>query len=113
MTMATVEEIARRLLLRAPAETAEEWDNVGLMTGDRNASVSAVTVCLDLTDAALDCAVQNGSSLIVTHHPLIFRPVRAVEADSLLCRAIRSGIAVLSLHTACESCCDDSDQNFD
>ncbi len=99
MIMATVEEIARRLLLRAPAETAEEWDNVGLMTGDRNASVSAVTVCLDLTDAALDCAVQNGSSLIVTHHPLIFRPVRAVEADSLLCRAIQSGIAVLSLHT--------------
>lgn len=99
MTMTTVEEITRRLLLRAPAEKAEDWDNVGLMTGDRKAPVSAVTVCLDLTDAALDCAVQNGSSLIVTHHPLIFRPVRSVEADTLLYRVIRSGIAVLSLHT--------------
>ena len=97
--MVTVDDIARRLSAYAPAETAEEWDNVGLMTGSRKAQVSAVTVCLDVTDEALDFAQKAGASLIVTHHPLIFHPVRSVRTEDLLYRVIRSDMAVLSLHT--------------
>ena len=97
--MYTVDEILNRLLSRAPAETAEEWDNVGLMVGDRHGKVDSALVCLDITPEVVEQAVAQKVGLIVTHHPLIFHAIKAVEADSLVYRLIANGIAVLSLHT--------------
>lgn len=97
--MYTVEEILSRLLSRAPSETAEEWDNVGLMVGDRHGRVNSVLVCLDITPEVVEQAVMQNVRLIVTHHPLIFHAIKAVEADSLVYRLIANDIAVISLHT--------------
>ena len=55
-----------------PAAVAEDWDNVGLLTGDDESEVKHVFLALDLTEAVLDEAIQAGADMIVTHHPMIF-----------------------------------------
>ncbi len=88
--------------LYSPA-LAEDWDNVGLQVGDPLAMVDRVLVCLDPSEKALDAAVDAGAQAILTHHPLIFRPLKSVtpsdETGRLLFRAIREGVAILCAHT--------------
>lgn len=57
----------------APPELAEEWDNVGLLAGDPEASVRRVMTCLTITPASAEEAIGRQAELIVTHHPLPFR----------------------------------------
>ncbi len=83
----------------APAELAEAWDNVGLLYGDPEAPVTAVVVTLDVTKAAIDYAKEIGAELIISHHPLLFSPVKAVRAPSTLYTLCQSGIAVFAAHT--------------
>jgi dinuclear metal center YbgI/SA1388 family protein len=86
-----------------PPQFAEEWDNVGLQVGDPQAVVEKVLVCLDPTGAALEQAARVSAQLIISHHPLIFRPPKTLTpTDStgrLVWQAARDGIAVLSAHT--------------
>lgn len=58
----------------APLQLAEDWDNVGLLVGDRQRVVQRIMTCLTITPASADEAVREGADLIVTHHPLPFRP---------------------------------------
>lgn len=87
----------------APSELAEEWDNIGLMTGSRDKKVGRILVCLDITSDALHHAAEIRADLVVAHHPLIFRGIRRITDDdvtgSRICTAIRSGISVISAHT--------------
>lgn len=55
-----------------PVENALDYDNVGLIAGDRNKVVTAILVSLDLTDKAIEAAKEVGANVIVTHHPIIF-----------------------------------------
>lgn len=91
----------------APPELAEDWDNVGLLVGDRQRGVRRVMTCLTITPASAEEAVREGAELIVTHHPLPFRPLKRLTADStpgrLLLQLIRAGVAVYSPHTAFDS----------
>lgn len=79
--------------------SALEFDNVGLLVGDGREKVTGVLVCLDCTDEAIGEAVKLGANLIVTHHPVIFDPLKAVTEQSLVYRLIRNGISVISAHT--------------
>ena len=79
--------------------SALEFDNVGLLVGDGREKVTGVLVCLDCTDEAISEAVKLGANLIVTHHPVIFDPLKAVTEQSLVYRLIRNGISVISAHT--------------
>jgi dinuclear metal center YbgI/SA1388 family protein len=87
----------------AATALAEDWDNVGLMVGDPTATVSGIMVALDPTGEVLDEAGRAGCNTIVTHHPLIFKPLRNLSLDEpearVLCQAIQAGIAVISCHT--------------
>jgi len=91
----------------APSRLAEEWDNVGLLVGDPNHRVQRVMTCLTVTPASADEAVAAGADLIVTHHPLPFRPLKRLTTDStpgrLVLQLVRAGIAVYSPHTAFDS----------
>ncbi|MDH4321078.1 MAG: Nif3-like dinuclear metal center hexameric protein [Desulfobulbaceae bacterium] len=82
---------------------AESWDNVGLMAGDPAQRVRAIMVALDPTEEVLDEAVANGCNVLVTHHPLIFKPLKSLRTDELvgrlLMRAMVAGIAVIACHT--------------
>ncbi len=86
-----------------PTDLAEDWDNVGLQVGDPAAAIDKVLVCLDAEDVAMQEAQRCGAQLIISHHPLIFRPLKrlspADETGRVLFQAIQQGIAVVSAHT--------------
>ncbi len=88
----------------APIETAENWDNVGLLLGDADGDISAAMTCLTLTPDVAEEAVREGVGLVVTHHPLLFKPVQRLTTSTSEGRMILSllhhGIAVYSPHTA-------------
>ena len=91
----------------APETLAEEWDHVGLQCGDPEAEVSKLLLCLDLTDAVLAEARALDAECILSHHPLLFRPVLSLREDRyparLLADLIRSGIAAYAMHTDLDS----------
>ncbi len=63
----------------APFESAEDFDNVGLLMGDENAAVRGVTFGMDVTEALVDEALSHGDDLIVTHHPFIFHALKRID----------------------------------
>lgn len=103
----TVGELCGWLDALAPPPLAEEWDNTGLLVGDRAQSVSRVMTCLTATRQAIDEAIDNQTDLIITHHPLPFRPLKRITRSdatgSLLLDLIQSRIALYSPHTAFDS----------
>ncbi len=95
----TVTELYRVLNDLIPRELSCSWDNDGVMclpNGDKD--VKKVLLSLDATSRAVEYAAKNGFDLIVTHHPLIFRPIKAVS-DSRFMDLIKNDIAVFSFHT--------------
>lgn len=102
-TSCTAREIAHALEAWADPAFAESYDNVGLQVGSPDQVVSRVLIALDLTPAALDEAVQKGASMIVTHHPLLFRAVSHVLENEfigqLILRLARENITLYSIHT--------------
>ncbi len=107
LSMVTVASIAAWLEEFAPARLAEDWDNVGLLVGDAQSQVTRVMTCLTITSQSADEAIATGAQLIVTHHPLPFRPLKRITADNpsgkLLLNLIRAGVAIYSPHTAFDS----------
>ncbi len=95
----TVKEVYEFLDEKFPFNTAREYDNPGLLVGDENAKITGVITCLDCSDEAISKAVEIGANLMVTHHPLIFKPLTSVTSDSLVYRLIRNGISLISAHT--------------
>ena len=87
----------------APTSLAEEWDNPGLLVGERNAEVKKVLVALDATDEVIDEAVNMNADVIVTHHPMIFGSLKKVNDDTALGRRIikliKNGVAHYAMHT--------------
>lgn len=102
--MPTVADIARFLDRFAPPELAAEWDNVGLLVGDAGAKVRRVMTCLTVTPVSAGEAVSQKADLIVSHHPVLFRPTRqlttATSEGRMLLDLICAGAAVHSPHTA-------------
>ncbi|MDH3359608.1 MAG: Nif3-like dinuclear metal center hexameric protein [Desulfobulbaceae bacterium] len=82
---------------------AESWDNVGLMAGDPGQKVGSILVALDPTEDVLAEAVATGCNVIVTHHPLIFKPLKSLRIDQpvgrLLSRAMAAGVSLVACHT--------------
>lgn len=105
--MKTVSEITKALFELAPANMQEEWDNVGLLCGHREQEVRRVLVALDPFPPVIQEARDWGAELLVTHHPLIFRPQKSVQdgdtVGSSLLTLIESGIAAVNLHTNLDS----------
>jgi len=103
----TLETVLPFLEEFAPLELAESWDNVGLLLGDRHQAVRRVMTCLTLTPDVADEALSRQVDLIVSHHPILFRPVQklttATSEGRMILNLIRSGVAVYSPHTAFDS----------
>lgn len=101
--MLRVQQVYDFINERAPFETQVAYDNSGLLVGDPSREVTGVHFALDVTNKVIDEAVENGANLIVTHHPMMFSPIKClVETDyqaRLLCRMIREGISLISAHT--------------
>jgi dinuclear metal center YbgI/SA1388 family protein len=102
--MVSVANVMAYLNQFAPPELAADWDNVGLLLGDPAAEVRALMTCLTVTPETAAEAVEAGASLIVTHHPVLFRPVQRLTTGTaegrMLLTLARAGIAIYSPHTA-------------
>lgn len=101
--MATVESIRTILERHYPPESAEDWDSVGLICGDPDASVTTALFALDPTIDVVYEAMEVGAQLIVTHHPLFLSGVDSVARDTLggkvVHDAIAHGVAIYNAHT--------------
>lgn len=86
-----------------PKSTAEDWDRPGLMVGHPEQEVKKVLLAVDVTSEVLDQAVQENCQLLLTHHPLLLRPVHELGEltlkGNLVTKAVRSGVAIFSAHT--------------
>jgi len=102
--MTTVADLAAWLEGFAPSRQAESWDNVGLLWGDPASEVARVMTCLTVTSRSADEAIAEGAGAILSHHPVLFKPIQTLRADrpsdGFLWRLARSGVAILSPHTA-------------
>lgn len=94
-----IQEIYDKIDEFAPFSTAMEYDNVGILLGSGNAEVTKVVVSLDATMETLEYALGVGAELVVTHHPVIFHPLKRISQDSVVYQYIRHGVSVLSAHT--------------
>ena len=100
----TVKTIYEKLSERIPEELREVWDNDGLMcSSDDSREVKSALITLDVTEDIVDYAIAHGFDLIVSHHPLIFKPLASVTEDSHVARKviklIKNDISVMSFHT--------------
>ena len=95
----TVREIYDAIDRIAPFQTAMDFDNVGILVGDENVGVTKTLLCLDVTPRVLREAKSIGVELIISHHPVIFNPLRTVQPQNIIYALVQSGIAVISAHT--------------
>lgn len=96
--MVTFDQIYRFLDERFPRSLSSDWDNDGIMLAPASPEVKRVLISLDVTASAAEYAEENGFNLIISHHPLIFKPLKSVQSPKLL-SLIRGGIGVMSFHT--------------
>lgn len=100
----TVRKLYDFLSNRIPKALSCPWDNDGLMLSpDGEAPVGKVLIALDVTEDVADRAIAEGYDVILSHHPLIFHGMKAVDGDDTtsrkVIRLVRAGVAVMSFHT--------------
>jgi dinuclear metal center YbgI/SA1388 family protein len=102
-----IQHVCQFLESYAPLRLAEDWDNVGLIVGDRQSDVNRIMTCLTVTPETVTEAIAENAQLIVSHHPLPFRPIKKLTTDSvssaMLWKLARAGVSVYSPHTAFDS----------
>ena len=105
--MITEQDIINALEVVAPLNLQESYDNSGIQIADASRPCTGVLLCVDLTEEILQEARDKGCNLIVTHHPLMFRPVKSLQqrnrVEQTLVSAIRSGIDIYSCHTSIDN----------
>lgn len=98
-----VKDLLKTLDAIAAFGLAAEWDNVGLMLGEPGKSIEGILIALDPTEEVLAEALEIGADCIITHHPLIFHPLKAIYTDQpmgrFLRRALENEISVIGCHT--------------
>ena len=100
----TVSELYSFLENKMPRSLGCEWDNDGLMCcPDPAREVKKALLALDITEAIVDEAAEKGCDVILSHHPLVFRPVKALTPERgvprKLIRLVQNGISAMSFHT--------------
>lgn len=99
--------VAAELDRIAPARLAAPWDCVGLLVSPRRGTIDRLMTCLTLTEAVAVEAVRERADLVVSHHPLPFRPVARLTADGhvgrVLLTMVGGGAGIWSPHTAWDS----------
>ena len=98
-----IKEVLSALDSFAPLPLQEDYDNAGLQIGLTEAEVSGALLCLDVTEATVDEALNRGCNLIISHHPLIFHKLRRVADEDYVQRTVRKAIinnvGIISMHT--------------
>lgn len=102
-----VQDVINHLHNLAPLAYAEDFDNVGLLVGDKSQSVTGILVTLDTLEAVVDEAIENNCNLIVSFHPIIFKGLKKLTGktyvERVVIKAIQNNIAIFSIHTALDN----------
>ena len=96
----TVKDIFDFLQTIAPFEAQCDWDNSGLLVGEPSKEVKKIGVVLDITANAIEYAVKNGIDLIISHHPVIFRPTKNFLDGNPAYTLAKNGISAICAHTS-------------
>ncbi len=83
----------------APLSTAADFDNCGLLVGNADTPVSKVLLALDITPEVIEEAADTGAELILSHHPVIFNPLRSLDTNSPAYLLAKNSLSALCLHT--------------
>lgn len=97
--MPTIREIYQYMNEIAPFATAMDFDNAGFLVGDEGAEVTAALVTLDITAQSVAQAQKLGAQLIVSHHPVIFNPMKRLMSDSVPYLLAKAGVGAICAHT--------------
>lgn len=91
-----------------PMKYAESWDNTGFQVGNREKEVTHIFVAMDATDEYIEEAIRSGADMLITHHPMIFSPLKSVTTDTIngkrVIKMLENGICYMSTHTNYDSC---------
>jgi len=102
-----IEDIVEYLKKIIPIDLAEPWDNVGLQCGDKNKEIKKIVIALDPSTKAINYAIQREAQLLITHHPLIFSPLKRLvpfePVGELLITMIKQDIGLFVMHTNLDS----------
>lgn len=98
-----IQEVLTAIEEYAPLKLQTEYDNSGLICGDPNQELTSILICLDITEAIIEEAINNGNNLIISHHPLIFKGLKRLSTKSqterCLISAVLHHIVIYAAHT--------------
>lgn len=97
--MTIINDILNYFETFAPVCSAMDFDNVGLLVGDKNRKVTKALVSLDITGEVVNEAQKLGCELIISHHPVIFNPIKRLDTGSVPYLLAKYGISALCMHT--------------
>lgn len=101
--MVLIKDIIQVLTTLAHPSLQESYDNSGFITGNPSDVCHSLICCLDVTEQVIDEAVDSGANLIISHHPLLFRPIKSLTpstpVERTLLKAIKQEIAIYAIHT--------------
>lgn len=98
-----IKEIVEAIEKVAPRSFQEEYDNAGLIVGDKEIEIKGILLSLDVTEELIDEAIEKGCNLIVSHHPIIFKGLKKINGNNYvercIIKAIKNDIALYACHT--------------
>lgn len=97
--MTTVKDIYNFIDSFAPFDSAMDFDNAGILAGNENAAVTKAVVALDITPDVVDEASKIGAELIISHHPVIFHPLKKLSSNSVPYMLAQKSITAICAHT--------------
>lgn len=106
--MTKISEVIACIEQMAPLAYQESWDNSGVQVGDVSQEVKSVLLCVDITEATLNEAIERGANLVISHHPLIFKGIKKLIGrnyiERVIIKAIQHNIVLYSAHTNMDKC---------
>lgn len=102
-----IQDVINHLEDFAPLAYAEDFDNVGLLVGDKNEKLTGVLVALDTIESVIDEAISNNCNLVVSFHPIVFKGLKKLTGktyvERTVLKAIKNDIAIYAIHTALDN----------
>ena len=102
-----IKEVITILEELAPLSYSEDFDNTGLLVGDKNSTVSGIIVTLDTLESVVDEAISKNCNLIVSFHPIVFSGLKKLTGrnyvERIVIKAIKNNIAIFAIHTALDN----------
>lgn len=95
----SINDIYKFLDSKYPFSLQEKWDNSGLLVENTSMKCSKILLTLDITDVAVEEAKRKGAELIISHHPVIFNPLKKIAVRNPVYELIKSNISAICMHT--------------